>query len=347
MTAEQGRQAHEPTGPSDSASAGDAAPLTGPPLRMLVDEPFFWRILDAKDTELRRLLESPGLTGSEQTLVRADLESLVWLSKNWGDLQHQARALKDFAHWLQTPPSRLTLFQNYCRHAVPVEWDRYAATQEPPYIFERRERLVAHLEHCQLCGLQRQLGEVRRCRASQESSTWGERLAHDFAAMFCRDALAAVCDPQPYPSESCTLKPQWSPSPPCRLFGPEVVVLPQRSEHPLQLRLRLVAPAQSGPYEIRFAVQSISGRNRKPSSLTDVFPSPRSERLTQWRPGPHGGREISLVAPSPGEPGRLVLRYWVRGASSGPAGQASDGGRSSLSPTAYVNALTIDLVAAR
>ena len=57
--------------------------------------------------------------------MTGDLDNPGRLEDSWDEALHQARCLKDFGHWLRTPPGRRKLFAAYCRHALPDQWDRF------------------------------------------------------------------------------------------------------------------------------------------------------------------------------------------------------------------------------
>ncbi len=301
----------------------------------LAGEEVFWRLLASKERALRDLLQRPSLPFEERRDARAELESVEWLSQQWREMQHNVRCLKDFGHWLDTPPSRHRLFAQYCRHAIPAEWDRSLRSHEPPLIFPSREKFAAHGEHCHLCRIQQQLAEGRRMRPAPDRLTWGERWALDFLTTFCGESLAAVCDPEPDRRDAV-----WSEAPPWRLVLPTG----ERSRRPdasqVEISTRLVGPANPDELELTVAAQYISRAERRAEAPRLIYPPPHGQKLTvSWRPTREDGQAFPLLVPAPAEPGRLLLRYAVRVVA--PAGRTT---LLSAPPSpVFVSALAVDL----
>jgi hypothetical protein len=343
MTAD-GVHAHQPIEPDYPAhkNGGDATPFSAILLRQaLADEDAFWTALETREQELRDLLDVAP-TPQEQRAARADLTSLAWLTDVWDGVQHNARCLKNFGHWLQTPPSREKLFAEYCRHAVPAEWDRAAREETPPFIFSSLEKYRKHLEHCQLCDAQRQLAEGRRLRSEPSRPTWGDQLVRDFFVTFCGEAFAAACDPAWPAHNSRPGSRIWSESPPLRLIPPADRRTRSKGEFETEITLLLIGPPQPARFELNVTAQFIVTATRQPEPPMEVWPRVRgAEAVLEWRPAPQGHREFPLTVPSPAMPGRMILRYSVRPA-------ASPGIRGSHAPrptgATAVNALMIDFL---
>jgi hypothetical protein len=332
MTVEEDRPV-EPTEPSDH---GPFSPLL---LRQAIaDEDAFWAALETREQELRDALDDAP-TPREQHAVRADLASITWFASVWHAVQHNARCLKNFDDWLETPPSRKKLFAQFCRHAVPAEWDRSLAEKSPPFIFATGEAFHAHLGHCQLCDAQRQLAEGRRLRAEPDRPTWGDQLVREFLTTFCGEALAAVCQPSTQRRSDSRTPHIWSETPPLRLALAASARPKVRREFEIEIPLRLVGPSQPGHFKLTITAQHIDAATRQAESPLEVWPGRGGESVFEWRPAAQGWREFPLVVPAPAEPGRMILRYAVRKMPPSPS-------RRSYSPPAptAVSAVVIDFL---
>lgn len=315
MTADWGPSMFEPTEPERSASPARRGRARFDPARLqpfLADAGSLDETLAAKERELQQLFKDSSRDSDEGRTWRAEQEGLEWLREHWDEAQHHARCLKSFDHWLQTPPSRRKLFAAYCRHAIPAEWDRYLQSCEPPFIFPTQEKLAAHLEHCQLCGVQVQLAEGRARRPTMQARTWGDQIVLDFLTTFCGEALAAVCDPEErYGAKQPPRR--WSESPPWRLTLPPGERPALRGDSRLVVPTRLCGPRGPALLELGVTAQFLPRSSRKAEERRLAFPAHRGgETRFEWRPDRDGEAAFPLTLPLPAEPGRLLLRYAVR-----------------------------------
>jgi hypothetical protein len=299
--------------------------------QVFADEDAFWSALEAREHELRDVLDAAA-TLQEQRAARADLASIAWLTNIWDAVQHNARCLKNFVRWLETPPSREKLFAEYCRHAVPVEWDQLLVDGSPPFIFPSNDAYHLHMEHCQLCDAQRQLAEGRRLRAEPNRPTYGDRLVRDFLITYCGEALAAVCDPAPQRQATVSQLSVWSEAPELQLVVAPGARLKARGDFEVEIPARLRGPCQPGRFELTVTAQHIDGATRQAEPALNVWPQRRGEAVLDWRPTSQGWRELPLLVPAPAAPGRMILRYAVRS-------------RSARAPApSEVNALVVDFL---
>ncbi len=286
-----------------------------------------WDLLERLDREFHARLDQSGMPDNDRRAIQADLESIAWLSRQWSDVQHNARCLKDFRHWLKTPPSRQKLFSQFCRHAIPAEWDCFLANGQPPFIFPSEERFAQHGEHCHLCRVQRQLAEGRRGRAEPLRPTWGERWVLDFLTTFCNEALAAVCDPHSGHSYAV-----WSETPALRLALPDDQRVRRHDADFVEIPLRLVGSAPGERVDICLVAQHISRSERQAEAEQRVRLLPVESGLQQ--PLAYEGElPASVRLPLPRDPGRLLLRYAVHAME--PSNRKP--------PVVAVNALAVDL----
>ena len=250
--------------------------------------------------------------------MTGDLDNPGWLEDSWDEALHQARCLKDFGHWLRTPPGRRKLFAAYCRHAVPDQWDRFLASGEPPFIFPSREKLEAHLEHCQLCGAQLHLAELRRRRYASGISPGDDQRLIELYETFCSEALAAVCDPAEWGPDASAAPPRvWRQTPPWRLAAGDAI-LPASGQ--AELPLRLIGPASPGRIETCISAQLIRGPDRQPEPLAFLVGGSEGDgQPVEWRPDCQGVMDFPLPAAGQSAPGWLILRYAVRPLTDIPA----------------------------
>jgi hypothetical protein len=243
-------------------------------------------------------------------MMTGDPDNPGWLEDSWDEALHQARCLKDFGHWLRTPPGRRKLFAAYCRHSVPDQWDRFLESGEPPFIFPSREKLDAHLEHCQLCGAQLQLAELRRRRSARGVSRSEDQPLVELYESFCNEALAAVCDPAEWSPDAVSSPPRvWRQSPPWRLAtGDAILPAPGQAELPL----RLIGPASPGCIEICISTQLIRCPDRELGPLEFLVGGEGDPQQIPWRPDSSGLMAFPLPAHGHFAPGRLIVRYAVR-----------------------------------